>query len=59
MNEIIFLVEEAPEGGYFARALGESIFTQAENEEELKTNVREATEAHFGDDNAPKIIRLH
>ena len=48
MNEIIFLVEEAPEGGYTARALGISIFTQAETEDELKTNVREATESHFG-----------
>ena len=26
MNELIFLVEEAPEGGYTARALGYSIF---------------------------------
>jgi len=59
MNEIIFLVEDAPEGGYTARALGVSIFTQAETEEELKTNVREATESHFGDGDAPKIIRLH
>ena len=27
MTEIVFLVEEDPEGGYCARALGESIFT--------------------------------
>ncbi len=59
MNELIFLVEEAPEGGYTARALGVSIFTQAETEEELKANVREATECFYGDDHAPKIIRLH
>lgn len=30
MNEVIFLVEEAPEGGYTARALGEAIFTEGE-----------------------------
>jgi predicted RNase H-like HicB family nuclease len=59
MNELIFLVEEAPEGGYFARALEVSIFTQAETEEELKANVREAAESHYGEGNAPKIIRLH
>jgi predicted RNase H-like HicB family nuclease len=59
MNEIIFLVEDAPEGGYTARALTASIYTQGETEEELKQNVREATESHFGDENAPKIIRLH
>jgi hypothetical protein len=59
MNEIIFLVEEAPEGGYTARALGASIFTQAETEDELKLNVREAAEVFYGEGNIPKIIRLH
>jgi predicted RNase H-like HicB family nuclease len=59
MNEIFFLVEEAPEGGYTARALGESIFTEAETLEELKTNVREAVHCHFEEDSLPKIIRLH
>ena len=29
MSEIIFVVEQSPEGGYAARALGESIFAQA------------------------------
>ncbi|NJL11245.1 MAG: 2-oxoisovalerate dehydrogenase E1 subunit beta, partial [Calothrix sp. SM1_7_51] len=28
-TEIVFLVEEDPESGYVASALGESIFTQA------------------------------
>lgn len=36
MNEIIFLIEEAPEGGYTARALGESIFTDGDTFEETK-----------------------
>ena len=35
-TEIIFLVEDNPEGGYTARAIGESIFTQANSLEELK-----------------------
>jgi hypothetical protein len=30
MNEIIFLVEESDDGGYIAKALGESIITQSE-----------------------------
>ena len=59
MNEIFFLVEEAIEGGYNARALGESIFTQGETLEELKNNIREAVQCHFDDENLPKIIRLH
>ncbi len=59
MNELIFLVEEAPEGGFIARALGASIFTQADTEDELRTNVREASECHYGEAEAPRIIRLH
>ena len=58
MNEIFFLVEEAIEGGYNARAIGESIYTQADTIDELKINIREAVQCHF-DDNAPKLIRLH
>jgi hypothetical protein len=54
MNEIIFLVEEAPEGGYTARALGESIFTEADDLEELRRNVREAVECHFDDGQGPE-----
>ena len=59
MNEIFFLVEEAPEGGYAAKALGESIFTEAETLEELHTNVRDAVQCHFEEGKAPKMIRLH
>jgi predicted RNase H-like HicB family nuclease len=59
MNEIIFVVEEAPEGGFTARALGESIFTEAETLEELRKQVREAVQCHFEDGQAPKLIRLH
>ena len=46
-SEIIFLVEESAEGGYQARALGESIFNEAENMAELKQNVKEAVLTHF------------
>jgi hypothetical protein len=59
MNEIIFLVEEADEGGYAARAVNESIFTEADTLDELRNNVREAVDCHFDDDQAPKLIRLH
>jgi hypothetical protein len=59
MNEIIFMVEEAIEGGFNAKALGVSIFTQADSLEELRLNVREAVECFYGDEEAPKIIRLH
>ncbi|HEV2832545.1 MAG TPA: hypothetical protein VGW31_11245 [Hanamia sp.] len=59
MNEIIFLIEEAPEGGYTARALGESIFTEGDTLEEIKRNIKEAVDCHFDDEKKPKLIRLH
>ena len=58
-TEIIFLVEDSPDGGYSARALGESIFTEADNIEELHKHVREAVECHFDEHEMPKMIRLH
>jgi len=59
MNELIFMVEDAPEGGLTARALGESIFTQAPDMPGLHANVREAVQTHFDSGKAPKLIRLH
>lgn len=59
MNEVFFLVEEAIEGGYTAKSLGESIFTDAENMDELKNNIKEAVQCHFEESEMPKIIRLH
>ncbi len=50
MSEIIFLVEDAVEGGYTARALGESIFTEADDMDELRSNIRDAVDCHFGPD---------
>lgn len=59
-TEIIFEVEESPEGGYVACALSESIVTQATTVEELRKNVREAVRCHFFDAPiVPSIIRLH
>jgi len=59
VSEIIFLVEEANEGGYQARALDYSIFTDAETMEDLKVNVKEAVQCHFEEDEMPKVVRLH
>ena len=58
-NEVIFEVHEASEGGYDARALGHSIFTQGDDWEDLKIMAREAVLCHFGDEHAPRVIRLH
>lgn len=60
MSELVFLVEEDVEGGYTARALGQSIFTQAETIEELKEEIRDAVRCHFDrEEDLPKVIRLH
>ncbi len=57
MIEIVFLIEDDPDGGYTARALGESIFTQAEGIESLKTMIRDAMNCHFTEEQQPKLIR--
>ncbi len=58
-SELIFQIEESIEGGYEARALGESIFTEGSDLEEVRANIREAIECHFEPENKPSIIRLH
>ena len=59
MNEIIFLVEDAAEGGFTARALGESIFTEADDLDDLRSNIRDAVDCHYETEAKPKVIRLH
>jgi hypothetical protein len=59
VSEVIFLVEEAPEGGYVARALGLSVFTEADTIDALHEQVRDAVRCHFEVGQAPKVIRLH
>jgi hypothetical protein len=59
LPEVIFLVVEAPEGGFTARALGESIFTEADDIADLHVKVRDAVRCHFDEGQAPKVIRLH
>lgn len=58
-NEIVFMVEESPEGGYEAQALGYPIFTQAETMQDLKKAVQDAVHCHFEEKDQPKVIRLH
>jgi hypothetical protein len=59
MSEIVFVVEEAPEGGFTARAVGESIFTEADDMAQLHARACEAVRCHFDEGKAPKLIRLH
>ncbi|HUU83236.1 MAG TPA: 2-oxoisovalerate dehydrogenase [Phycisphaerae bacterium] len=60
MTEIVFLIQDDPDGGYTARALGESIITEADDMDKLREMIRDAVRCHFPDKQArPKVIRLH
>jgi len=60
MKEITFVITEAEEGGFNARALGHSVFTQGATRQEIETNVRDAVLCHFEPEEAvPKLIHLH
>lgn len=59
MSEIIFVVEESPEGGFEARALSVPIFTEADSLEDLRDMIRDAVACHFDDEERPKVVRLH
>ncbi|MEZ5457648.1 MAG: hypothetical protein R3F04_16335 [Lysobacteraceae bacterium] len=59
MTDIHFIVEEAPEGGYLARAVGVDIFTEADDLPSLHAQLRDAVHCHFDDAERPSLIRLH
>ena len=59
MSELVFVVEEAAEGGYTARAVGASIVTEADDLPALREQVRDAVRCHFEEGEAPKLLRLH
>ena len=59
MSELVFVVEEAAEGGYVARAVGASIVTEADDLDGLRKQVRDAIRCHFDEGALPKLIRLH
>ncbi len=59
MSELVFVVEEAAEGGYIARAVGASIVTESDDLDGLRAQVRDAVQCHFDEGARPKLIRLH
>ncbi len=58
-SEIIFLIQDSAEGGYEARALDHSIYTEGDTREDLHRMIRDAVACHFDEDERPKVIRLH
>ncbi|MCX5658038.1 MAG: 2-oxoisovalerate dehydrogenase [Candidatus Omnitrophica bacterium] len=60
VEELVFVVEEAPEGGYTARALGVGIVSEADDLDGLKRQIIDAVYCHFPSEaDRPRIIRLH
>ena len=59
MTEIIFIVENSDEGGYTAKGLGYSIYTEGETLDQLKENIKDAVKCHFDEKEIPHIVRLH
>ncbi len=58
--DLIFEIHDAEEGGFYARAFGHGIFTEAENWDELRANVIEAVSLHFEDASTrPRLVRMH
>ena len=58
--ELIFEIRDAEEGGFYARALGHGIFTDAESWEELRANLLEAVSLHFeGAEERPRLVQMH
>lgn len=57
-SELLFLVQDSPEGGYEARALGADIFTEADTLDELRGQIRDAVACHFEEADRPALVRL-
>lgn len=58
VSENVFLVEEAPEGGFTARSLGASVFTVSDTLDELRQAERDAVAVHYEEADRPDTIRL-
>ncbi len=59
MSEIHFVVEEAPEGDYTAKAIGEDIFTEADDVPTLHASVRDAVRCHFDEEKRTTLLWRH
>ena len=59
MSEIVFVVEDAPDGGLLAKAVGTSIVTEAESMSDLREVLRDAVRCHFEQADRPQLIRIH
>ena len=59
MSELIFIVDDVPEGGYTAQALGTSIVSKADTIEGLHERVRDAVRRYFDNGEGPRVVRMN
>jgi hypothetical protein len=60
MKELIFLVHEAEEGGYYAEAVGVGIFAEGDTMDDLKKSIKSGIECYYENTNdAPSFAHLH
>ena len=60
MKEIIFLVKEAEEGGYYAEAVGVGIFAEGDTVADLKENIKSGINCYFNkEEGSPTFAHLH
>ncbi len=59
MKEIVFIVEESQDGGYFAHAVNQSIVTQGETMDELRGMISDAVRCHFVEEEMPQYVHMH
>ena len=53
-----FMIHKAKEGGYYAEAVGYSIYTQGESIDETVANIRDAVKCHFDDEKLGSKYKL-
>ena len=58
-TEVLFVVEQAAEGGFVARGVGAEIVTEADTLDELRANIKEAVDCHFDEGQGPRLVHLH
>jgi hypothetical protein len=58
MCEVLFLIEAMDDGGFLARAVGQSIYTQADDVGALLHQIMDAVHCHFDEGKAPQRILL-
>lgn len=58
-REVIFIIEEPPEGGYEARAVALSVSAEADTLDEPRARIKDAVRCCLEPTEMPALIQLH